>query len=188
MPDKLREKRNKFTEKFLRLPRMKAAFEDAWYLHGRMFGPIMEPAFVGEIAARFRLVSALNLISRGEVFTGMRRLDRLYEYCRTDNDYAAWHFFMGLCFEKMGFRDRAAVLFSEAAQREPEFYMVYLMLAKCLHEEKHYEAALTNYVQALGAGRELAAAQRGARRQAGAAHGLYPRQHGRLPYNDAALR
>lgn len=52
MPDKLREKRNKFTEKFLRLPRMKAAFEDAWYLHGRMFGPIMEPAFVGEIAAR----------------------------------------------------------------------------------------------------------------------------------------
>ena len=149
MPDKLREKRNKFTEKFLRLPRMKAAFEDAWYLHGRMFGPIMEPAFVGEIAARFRLVSALNLISRGEVFTGMRRLDRLYEYCRTDNDYAAWHFFMGLCFEKMGFRDRAAVLFSEAAQREPEFYMVYLMLAKCLHEEKHYEAALTNYVQAL---------------------------------------
>lgn len=53
MPDKLREKRNKFTEKFLRLPRMKAAFEDAWYLHGRMFGPIMEPAFVGEIAARF---------------------------------------------------------------------------------------------------------------------------------------
>ena len=82
MPDKLREKRNKFTEKFLRLPRMKAAFEDAWYLHGRMFGPIMEPAFVGEIAARFRLVSALNLISRGEVFTGMRRLDRLYEYCR----------------------------------------------------------------------------------------------------------
>ena len=76
MPDKLREKRNKFTEKFLRLPRMKAAFEDAWYLHGRMFGPIMEPAFVGEIAARFRLVSALNLISRGEVFTGMRRLDR----------------------------------------------------------------------------------------------------------------
>lgn len=149
MPDKLREKRNKFTEKFLRLPRMKAAFEDAWYLHGRMFGPIMEPAFVGEITARFRLVSALNLISRGEVFTGMRRLDRLYEYCRTDNDYAAWHFFMGLCFEKMGFRDRAAVLFSEAAQREPEFYMVYLMLAKCLHEEKHYEAALTNYIQAL---------------------------------------
>ena len=100
MPDKLREKRNKFTEKFLRLPRMKAAFEDAWYLHGRMFGPIMEPAFVGEIAARFRLVSALNLISRGEVFTGMRRLDRLYEYCRTDNDYAAWHFFMGLCESK----------------------------------------------------------------------------------------
>lgn len=149
MADKLREKRNKLTETLLKLPRIKAAFDDAWYLHGRMFGPIMEPAFVGESAARLLLVSALNTVSSGNVLTGMKRLDRVYEYCRTDEDFAAWHFFMGLCFEKMGFRDRAAVLLTEAAQREPEFYMVYLMLAKCLHEEKHYEAALSNYIQAL---------------------------------------
>lgn len=149
MPHKFRKNRNRLADRMLRLPRMKAAFDEAWYLHARMFGEIMEPAFVGESAARFQLVSALNLISRGEVFMGMKRLDRLYEYCRTDDDYAAWGFFMGLCFEKMGFRDRAAVLLSESAQREPEFYMVYLMLAKCLHEEKHYEAALSNYIQTL---------------------------------------
>ena len=149
MPDKFKEKRNRLAERILRLPRIKAAFDDAWYLHCRMFGPIMEPAFVNESTARLQLVSALNLISRGEAFSGMKRLDRLYGYCRTDDDLAAWNFFMGLCFEKMGFRDRAAVLFSEAVQREPEFYMVYLMFAKCLHEEKHYEAALSNYIQAL---------------------------------------
>ena len=52
MPDKFREKRNRFAERLLRLPRMKAAFDDAWYLHGRMFGNIMEPAFVNEPAVR----------------------------------------------------------------------------------------------------------------------------------------
>lgn len=43
----------------------------------------------------------------------------------------------------------AIVYYGEAAKREPEFYMVYLMLAKCLHTKRHYEAASGAYVKAL---------------------------------------
>ncbi len=114
-----------------------------------MFGQIMEPAFVGDAAARFELVAALNFISRGEVFRGMSKLNKLFAFCSTDDDFAAWYFFMGTCCEKLGFSQRAIVMFTESAKYEPEFYMVYLLLAKCLHEQKHYEPALGAYSHAL---------------------------------------
>ena len=48
---------------------------------------------------------------------------------------------MGVCCEKMGLIDMATVYYGQSAEREPEFYMVYLMLAKCLHSRRHYDAA-----------------------------------------------
>lgn len=149
MSDKLREKRNKFIDRVMKRTRVGEAFDNAWGLHSRMFGQIMDPAFTGDNAARLELVAALNLLSRGEMIRGMKKLDGLFKFCKTDEDFAAWYFFMGVCYEKTGMRDRAAVLLSESAKREPDFYMVYLLLAKCLHEEKHYESALAGYMRAL---------------------------------------
>lgn len=149
MSDKLREKRNKFIGRVMKLPGIKQAFDNAWYVHVRMFGDIMEPAFICDDAARFELVAALNLMSRNNLVGGMKKLDRLFKFCETDDDFAAWYFFMGVCYEKVGLCDKAAVLLSESAKREPEFYMVYLLLAKCLHEQKHYESALAGYMRAL---------------------------------------
>ena len=149
MSDKLRVKRNKIIGRAMKISRVKTAFDNAWYIHARMFGDIMDPAFTDDMAARFELVAALNLISRGDMVRGMKKLDNLFKFCNTDEDFAAWYFFVGVCYEKTGLRERAAVLLTESAKREPKFYMVYLLLAKCLHEEKHYEAALGGYMRAL---------------------------------------
>ena len=149
MRKKISEKRNKFADRALRNDKVRESFESAWYIHARMFGDIMEPAFVDDMASRIELVAALNLISRNDVPKGMSKLNRLYPACRTDEDFAAWYFFMGLCCERVRLLDRAAVMLAESAKREPQFYMVYLMLAKCLHETKHYEAAVSGYYSAL---------------------------------------
>ena len=124
MSDKLREKRNKFIDRVMKRTRVGEAFDNAWGLHSRMFGQIMNPAFTGDNAARLELVAALNLLSRGEMIRGMKKLDGLFKFCKTDEDFAAWYFFMGVCYEKTGMRDRAVVLLSESAKREPDFYMV----------------------------------------------------------------
>ena len=142
-------KREKIAARALKRPRLRKGFEDAWYMHARMFGEIMEPAFKDDTASRLELVSALNYLSRDEYRSAMSKLERLHKFCVTDEDFAAWFFFMGVCFVRLGMRDQATVLLSESAKREPAFYMVYLMLARCLHEGKLYETALSAYAHSL---------------------------------------
>lgn len=147
MDEKIREKRNKFVSLLLKNRRISKGYDDSWYAHCRMFGDILEPAFVDDPAARFELTGALNLMTRGRYTAAAKKLDGILEHCRTDADFAAWHFFLGVCCDKSGLTDMAIVYYGQAAKREPEFYMVYLMLAKCLHAKKHYEAALSAYLK-----------------------------------------
>ena len=145
MTDKRREKQNRMAQRALSSIKLRTAFDDAWYLHSRMFGPIMEPAFKDDAAARFELTAALNLMSRDEHHKALKKLDRLHDFCRTDDDFAAWYFFMGVCGIKLGFRDRAMMMLTESSKLEPDFYMVYLMLGRCLQESRHYEVAVSAY-------------------------------------------
>lgn len=149
MDDKLRQKRNKYTRFMMKSEKVRKGFEDSWYIHSRMFGDIMEPAFRDDPATRMELVSALNFISRGEISRGVKKLGKLFKFCETDADFAAFYFFMGVCYERMGMSMNAGLLFAESAKREPEFYMVYLLLAKCLHGENRYEEALGVYMRTL---------------------------------------
>ena len=149
MREKLREKRNKFADRLLKIRKVRKAYEDSWYVHARMFGDIMEPAFTDDMASRLELVAALNYMSRNEISRGINKLSRLMGACKTDDDFAAWYFFMGVCYERARMPDRASIMYAESAKREPQFYMVYLLLAKCLHECKHYETAVAGYIHAL---------------------------------------
>lgn len=149
MDEKRRKIRNKCAELLLGSKKVSDGFEKSWYTHCRMFGDIMNPAFVDDAASRFELVAALNLISRGKYTAGAKKLDRLLDACRSDEDLAACRFFMGVCWEKAGLTDMATVCYGESAKLEPKFYMVYLMLAKCLHAGRHYEAAANAYFKAL---------------------------------------
>lgn len=145
----MKSSREKIQDRLMKNPKLSKAFDDAWYIHAHMFGEIMEPAFTDDIISRFELVSALNYMSRNEFKPAMKKLGRLYKSCKTDEDHAAWFFFMGLCCMRLGQRDKASVLLSESAKREPTFYMVYLMLGRCLHEGRFYELALSAYDHAL---------------------------------------
>ena len=141
--------RNRCARLLLKSRKISDGFDRAWSTHGRMFGDIMEPAFAEDAASRLELVSALNLVSAGKHSAAARKLERLFDTCRSDEDFAALNFFMGVCCEKMGLIDMATVYYGQSAKREPEFYMVYLMLAKCLHTRRHYEAAANAYFKTL---------------------------------------
>ncbi len=149
MDEKRRTIRDKCANLLLKSRKISDGFDRAWSTHSRMFGDIMEPAFAQDKASRLELVSALNLMSEGKHATGARKLERLFDACRNDEDLAATNFFMGVCCEKMGLIDMATVYYGESAKREPEFYMVYLLLAKCLHSRHHYEAAANVYLKTL---------------------------------------
>ena len=149
MDGKRRQKRNKYMDLIMKNDKVRKGFEDSWYIHCRMFDDILEPAFKDDTASRLELTAALNFISRGEISKGLKKLDKLFEFCETDEDFAAFYFFMGVCYERMGMSLNAGMFFAESAKREPAFYMVYLMLAKCLHSEKRYEAALGAYIHTL---------------------------------------
>ena len=151
MDEKRRTIRDKCANLLLKSRKISDGFDRAWSMHSRMFGDIMEPAFTEDAASRLELVSALNLMSGGKHTAGARKLERLFDACRSDEDLAALNFFMGVCCEKMGLIDMAAAYYGESARREPEFYMVYLMLAKCLHTRRHYEAAANAYFKTLDA-------------------------------------
>lgn len=149
MDEKRRKIRNKYTQLLLKSKKISEGYESSWSTHCRMFGDLLEPAFADDEASRLELVGALNLISRGKYTAAAKKLDRLLDACRSDADFAAVNFFTGVCWDKTGIIDMAIVYYGEAAKREPEFYMVYLMLAKCLHAKRHYEAASGAYVKAL---------------------------------------
>lgn len=147
--EKLKRRRNRYARAIMKLGWVRRGYDDSWYVHSRMFGDIMEPAFKDDLASRLELVSALNLMTRGKCLSCTKKLGGLIDHCQTDADLAAWHFFMGACCEKSGLSDMAIVHYSESTKYDPAFYMVYLRLAKCLHIKKRYEAALNAYIKAL---------------------------------------
>lgn len=149
MDEKRRKIRNKCTQLLLKNKKVSDGYERSWSAHCRMFGELMEPAFADDAASRLELVGALNMISGGRYTAAAKKLDRLLDACRSDADFAAVNFFTGVCWDKTGITDMAIVYYGEAAKREPEFYMVYLMLAKCLHAKRHYEAAASAYAKTL---------------------------------------
>lgn len=149
MNEKRRTIVNKLQQALLKSSRVSERFEESWAVHCRMFGDILEPAFAEDAAARLELCAALNMVSKGRIAAGMRKLEQLYESCIGGEDLAAWHFFMGICCEKSGLSDIALFHYGESAKHEPSFYMVYLLLAKGLHSGKHFEAAAGTYYKTL---------------------------------------
>lgn len=149
MNERRRRKLNRRAELMLKLPKAAEKFADKLYNHRRMFGEIIDPAFRDDIAARLRLIDTLELMMRGRLPEASKKLYGLHEFCRSDADFAAWYFFTGVLCEKCGMTEPALFYYGESAKCDPEFYMVYLQLAKCLHTKKRYESALNAYITAL---------------------------------------
>lgn len=136
-------------EKLLENPKFKDAFEESRRIHMRTFGEIMEPAFDDDPAAEIELVGALNYISRGSFDKAMRKLNRLKKRCRNRADEGARQFFMGLCCERAGFAVKATEYLAAAVTAGTNFYMTHALLARLLHRQRNFDAALANYLIAL---------------------------------------
>lgn len=127
----------------------KFALQHSWEVHRQAFGPILEPAFTENQQARILLVNALNHISRREIERGMELLKEIHPYCIYDADKAAWAFFVGLCFEMGGARDKMLKWYEEAGQIGHRFYLPYLKLAKAIHATAQFEKAKGYYKLAI---------------------------------------
>lgn len=126
------------------------ALSRSWDVHRQAFGPILEPAFVDNVPVRIHLVAALNLISRREVKPGLQKLQEIKEYCQTPEDWAAWYFFVGLCFEMAGIREQMLTFYEKSGEYDHRFYLPYLKLAKTYHTDEDYEKAEKYYLKGIG--------------------------------------
>ena len=121
----------------------------SWEVHRQAFGPILEPAFAEDDRARILLVGALNEISRREVKQGMDRLQQLRAFCTGPEDWAAWFFFAGLCFEMAGAQPQMLQCYRKSCTFGHRFYLPYLKLARAAHKEADFETAGRDYVSAI---------------------------------------
>ena len=124
-------------------------FQKSWSVHLQAFGPILEPAFVNNYQARIHLTAALNKISRRDVKGGLLKLSSLKKFCEADADYAAYLFFLGLCFEFSGDKDNMISCYLKSGEYGHKFYLPYLKVAKGAHADAVFEVAEQNYKAAI---------------------------------------
>lgn len=121
----------------------------SWEIHTQAFGPILEPAFAENLPVRILLIGALNHISRREIQRGLEILKEIQPHCVYDEDRAAWAFFVGLCFEMAGAREKMLQWYAQAGKIGHRFYLPYLKLAKAAHGSGQYKAARAYYETAI---------------------------------------
>ena len=140
---------NKFAEKLLNNDKIGEAMKSAWQAQSTVFGPIMEPAFVGDDAARIELAAAINMIQRREIKKALKKLDHMHKFCKNDADETAWLFFAGLAFDQAQDAENAVACWVQAVEYKPKFYLLYMKLARYLYLDAMYDPADEYYREAI---------------------------------------
>lgn len=138
-------KKEPFADKLSKKAFESATFQKSWYVHMQAFGPILEPAFAENYQVRVHLTAALNHISRRDIQRGLEKLTSIKEYCVTNEDKAAWYFFMGLAFDMAAEKEQMLEYYQKSAEFKHKFYLPYLKMAKSAHEDAIFEIAEYNY-------------------------------------------
>lgn len=120
-------------------------FQKSWAVHEQAFGPILTPAFADDYQSRVHLTAALNLLAKRRVRRAFPKLRKVLARCVTDADRAAVAYFMGLTFELHGDRHNMTIWYTQAGTYHHKFYLPYLKLAKCAHEDALFDTAEENY-------------------------------------------
>ena len=123
----------------------KEAFLKAWDFYKRLYGPIMEPAFKTDEQARLKLIYALNRMHGKQLNEAIAHLEDIRERCCYNEDWAAWSFFVGLCFDMAGDTEHMLHCYNACISYEPAFYMPYLKAAVAEHHAADFEAAAEHY-------------------------------------------
>ena len=142
-------KKGSFADKMARKAFEKDDVKKSWETHVRAFGPILEPAFAGNLQARIHLTAALNMISNRNLAGALMKLKALQKSVATEADKAALLFCFGLYAETAGSREQMLAYYSMANQCNHRFYLPYLKVAKfylegrmCREAEAHFRKAI----------------------------------------------
>ncbi len=142
-------KKESFADKIAKKTFESDSFQKSWQVHMQAFGPILAPAFQEDYQTLVHLAAALNKISRRDIKGGFEKLKQIQKNCETDADKAAWSFFVGLCFEMAGDRERMSELYQDANSFGHSFYLPYLKIAKKEHNDGLFGIAEENYRKAI---------------------------------------
>ena len=118
-------------------------------MHFQAFRPILEPAFVNDFQAKIHLTAALNHISNRNFEKGLPKLQEMQKYIQTDEDKAAYLFFMGLYCEMAGNLPQMAEMYDFANEYEHRFYWPYVKAAKFHQQCREYDVAVDGYAAAI---------------------------------------
>lgn len=119
--------------------------QDSWKVHVQTFGSILEKAFKEDYKTRIDVCAALNLISNRKLQEGYNKVNKLYDACKCDDDYALFYFMMGLCFELANQQSEMASAYMKCCEYEPSFYMPYIKTAKYTQQINEYDLAANFY-------------------------------------------
>ena len=142
-------KKQMFVDKLAKRVFESAEVQKSWQAHMQAFGPILEPAFADNYRVRTELTAALNYISNRELKEGIQKLQSIQKSCITDDDHAAWLFFMGLCLDMANKKEDMLVYYQEAGKYGHKFYLPYLKIAKAAHNDAVFDVAESNYRKAI---------------------------------------
>lgn len=138
----------------------KEAFQRSWEFYSKIYGPILEPAFKDDSHARVKIISALNRMYGKDLNKAIEHLEDIRECCCYDADWAAWSFFVGLCFDMARDTEHMLHCYNACVSYEPKFYLPYLKLAVQEHRNADFDAAAEHYMTALEYLGEMEASQR----------------------------
>lgn len=138
-----------FAEKMAERSFYSNKIQESWKVHMQAFGPILEPAFTDSYQAKIHLTAALSMLSNHRFKPAQNKLKTLLPYCKTDADYAAWEFCMGVWCEMQGDTSGMVQHYTKAGEYGHRFYLVHMKIAKAAHNGGDYHEALCYYQRAL---------------------------------------
>lgn len=126
-----------------------------WQQHCKLYGPILEPAFLEDREGRQQLTQALDHLSVRELKPCLAALQQLGSRCSCNADRAALAFVTGLAHELGGGVPQMVKCFEDAGRLGHRFYLPHWKLANTYHKalafddaRKHYETAV-EYLKAM---------------------------------------
>ena len=142
-------KKETLADKMARKTFESKAIQQSWQIHYQAFEPILAPAFVDDYQAKIHLTAALSHISNRNLDKGMAKLKEVQKHVQTDEDKAAYLFFMGLYCEMAGNLPQMAEMYDYANEYGHSFYWPYVKAAKFHQQYVEYDIALEWYEAAI---------------------------------------
>ena len=123
--------------------------QQSWDKQMVMYGPLLRPAFAGNISARLTLLEVLEQLEQDRNLDAAENLRSLREICRSPGDYAAVYVLMGICLEQCGREQEASECYERATLCRHKYFYPYMRLADWYEQTGELELCAENTRRAM---------------------------------------